>query len=119
MLNRENKTAITRKGMVSNRLNKFSIRKYTVGTASILVGTTLIFGLGNQEAKAAESTNKELNEATTSASDNQSSDKVDMQQLNQEDNTKNDNQKERFFIFYGGKVKLPAFFNTQKAQLPL
>ncbi|MBU7076811.1 SdrD B-like domain-containing protein, partial [Staphylococcus aureus] len=73
---------------------KFSIRKYTVGTASILVGTTLIFGLGNQEAKAAESTNKELNEATTSASDNQSSDKVDMQQLNQEDNTKNDNQKE-------------------------
>ncbi len=25
----------------------------------------------------------------------------------------------RFFIFYGGKVKLPAFFNTQKAQLPL
>ncbi|HGL3091552.1 TPA: SdrD B-like domain-containing protein, partial [Staphylococcus aureus] len=94
MLNRENKTTITRKGMVSNRLNKFSIRKYTVGTASILVGTTLIFGLGNQEAKAAESTNKELNEATTSASDNQSSDKVDMQQLNQEDNTKNDNQKE-------------------------
>ncbi|HDI6496253.1 TPA: carboxypeptidase regulatory-like domain-containing protein, partial [Staphylococcus aureus] len=94
MLNRENKTVITRKGMVSNRLNKFSIRKYTVGTASILVGTTLIFGLGNQEAKAAESTNKELNEATTSASDNQSSDKVDMQQLNQEDNTKNDNQKE-------------------------
>ncbi|MBE2152906.1 YSIRK-type signal peptide-containing protein, partial [Staphylococcus argenteus] len=53
MLNRENKTAMTRKGMVSNRLNKFSIRKYTVGTASILVGTTLIFGLGNQEAKAA------------------------------------------------------------------
>ncbi|WP_070021753.1 MSCRAMM family adhesin SdrD, partial [Staphylococcus aureus] len=94
MLNRENKTAMTRKGMVSNRLNKFSIRKYTVGTASILVGTTLIFGLGNQEAKAAESTNKELNEATTSASDNQSNSKVDNQQLNQEDNTKNDNQKE-------------------------
>ncbi|HDA6579942.1 TPA: carboxypeptidase regulatory-like domain-containing protein, partial [Staphylococcus aureus] len=88
------KTATNRKGMISNRLNKFSIRKYTVGTASILVGTTLIFGLGNQEAKAAESTNKELNEATTSASDNQSSGKVDMQQLNQEDNTKNDNQKE-------------------------
>ncbi len=51
MLNRENKTAITRKGMVSNRLNKFSIRKYTVETASILVGTTLIFGLGNQKVR--------------------------------------------------------------------
>lgn len=54
MINRDNKKAITKKGMISNRLNKFSIRKYTVGTASILVGTTLIFGLGNQEAKAAE-----------------------------------------------------------------
>ncbi len=51
MLNRENKTAITRKGMVSNRLNKFSIRKYTVGTASILVGTTLIFGLGTKKQR--------------------------------------------------------------------
>ncbi|SGT58964.1 DNA-binding protein [Staphylococcus aureus] len=28
-------------------------------------------------------------------------------------------RKKGFFIFYGGKVKLPAFFNTQKAQLPL
>ena len=53
MINRDNK-GNNKKGMISNRLNKFSIRKYTVGTASILVGTTLIFGLGNQEAKAAE-----------------------------------------------------------------
>ena len=55
--------------MISNRLNKFSIRKYTVGTASILVGTTLIFGLGNQEAKAAENTsteNAKQDDATTS-----------------------------------------------------
>ncbi len=35
-----------------------------------------------------------MNEATTSASDNQSSDKVDMQQTNEKNNTKNDNQKE-------------------------
>ncbi len=35
MINRDNKKAITKKGMISNRLNKFSIRKYTVGTASI------------------------------------------------------------------------------------
>ncbi|HAR7304380.1 TPA: YSIRK-type signal peptide-containing protein, partial [Staphylococcus aureus] len=69
MINRDNKKAITKKGMISNRLNKFSIRKYTVGTASILVGTTLIFGLGNQEAKAAESTsteNAKQDDATTS-----------------------------------------------------
>ena len=57
------KTAINRKGMIPNRLNKFSIRKYSVGTASILVGTTLIFGLSGHEAKAAEHTNGELNQS--------------------------------------------------------
>ena len=48
--------------MIPNRLNKFSIRKYSVGTASILVGTTLILGYGH-EAKAAEHTNGELNQS--------------------------------------------------------
>ncbi|HCZ8367783.1 TPA: carboxypeptidase regulatory-like domain-containing protein, partial [Staphylococcus aureus] len=87
MLNRENKTAMTRKGMVSNRLNKFSIRKYTVGTASILVGTTLIFGIGSQEAKAAEVTNKEMKEDATSVNNDQVSKKVDTGQLNKDANT--------------------------------
>ncbi|MCS4627431.1 carboxypeptidase regulatory-like domain-containing protein, partial [Staphylococcus aureus] len=87
MLNRENKTAMTRKGMVSNRLNKFSIRKYTVGTASILVGTTLIFGIGSQEAKAAEVTNKEMKEDATSVNNDQVSKKVDAGQLNKDGNT--------------------------------
>nr|WP_236566446.1 SdrD B-like domain-containing protein [Staphylococcus aureus] len=73
--------------MVSNRLNKFSIRKYTVGTASILVGTTLIFGLGNQEAKAAEVTNKEMKEDATSVNNDQVSKKVDTEQLNNGGNT--------------------------------
>ncbi|TGE10670.1 SdrD B-like domain-containing protein, partial [Staphylococcus petrasii] len=36
-----------------NRLNKYSIRKFTVGTASILVGASLVFGTG-EEAKAEE-----------------------------------------------------------------
>nr|WP_115354520.1 YSIRK-type signal peptide-containing protein [Staphylococcus hominis] len=39
---------------ISNRLNKYSIRKFTVGTASILVGATLIFGHADNEVKAAE-----------------------------------------------------------------
>ncbi|WP_278007878.1 YSIRK-type signal peptide-containing protein, partial [Staphylococcus simulans] len=45
-----------------NKLNKYSIRKFTVGTASILVGATLFLGVNN-EAQAEEivnSTNKEL-----------------------------------------------------------
>ncbi|WP_070663653.1 MULTISPECIES: YSIRK-type signal peptide-containing protein, partial [unclassified Staphylococcus] len=39
---------------LSNKLNKYSIRKFTVGTASILLGSTLIFGSSSHEAKAAE-----------------------------------------------------------------
>ncbi|MGO3049045.1 MAG: YSIRK-type signal peptide-containing protein, partial [Staphylococcus sp.] len=39
--------------------NKFSIRKFTVGTASILVGTTLIFGVSHNEVKAEEQINAE------------------------------------------------------------
>ncbi|WRN72174.1 YSIRK-type signal peptide-containing protein [Staphylococcus aureus] len=35
-------------------MNKYSIRKFTIGTASILVGSTLIFGIGSGEAKADE-----------------------------------------------------------------
>ncbi|PBJ84609.1 hypothetical protein CLR87_12800, partial [Staphylococcus epidermidis] len=37
-----------------NKLNKYSIRKFTVGTASILVGATLIFGAGHNVAEATE-----------------------------------------------------------------
>ncbi|PNZ83633.1 hypothetical protein CD127_03895, partial [Staphylococcus petrasii] len=40
---------------LSNKLNKYSIRKFTAGTASILVGATLIFG-ADYEAQAAENT---------------------------------------------------------------
>ena len=36
-----------------NVQNKYSIRKFTVGAASILVGATLIFGAGQEEAQAA------------------------------------------------------------------
>ncbi|MBR8891907.1 YSIRK-type signal peptide-containing protein, partial [Staphylococcus aureus] len=79
------KTAINRKGMIPNRLNKFSIRKYSVGTASILVGTTLIFGLSGHEAKAAEHTNGELNQSkneTTVPTENKTTEKVDSRQQN-------------------------------------
>lgn len=45
-----------------NKLNKYSIRKFTVGTASILVGATLIFGAGHDVAKASEEdTNSQSN----------------------------------------------------------
>ncbi|MGW8044074.1 YSIRK-type signal peptide-containing protein [Staphylococcus shinii] len=42
-----------RQGFLPNRLNKYSIRKFTVGTASLLIGATLVMGVGN-EAQADE-----------------------------------------------------------------
>ncbi|MGS0665578.1 YSIRK-type signal peptide-containing protein, partial [Staphylococcus arlettae] len=47
-----------------NRQNKYSIRKFTVGTASLLIGATLVFGIGN-EAKADE-TSKTTGQASFS-----------------------------------------------------
>uniref|UniRef100_UPI001EFB15B6 YSIRK-type signal peptide-containing protein n=2 Tax=unclassified Mammaliicoccus TaxID=2803851 RepID=UPI001EFB15B6 len=52
---------------IPNRFNKYSIRKFTVGTASILVGATLIFGIG-EEAKADEQQNSSVQ--SQSADDN-------------------------------------------------
>nr|WP_282705386.1 YSIRK-type signal peptide-containing protein [Staphylococcus haemolyticus] len=49
--------------------NKYSIRKFTVGTASILVGATLIFGAGH-EAQAAENTTDAINATEDSNSAN-------------------------------------------------
>ncbi|HDY9427734.1 TPA: fibrinogen-binding adhesin SdrG C-terminal domain-containing protein, partial [Staphylococcus argenteus] len=89
------KTTTTRNGMVPSKLNKFSIRKYTVGTASILVGTTLIFGLSNHEAKAAESTSEEINKAkneATGTNEKQVSEKVDSSQQNGNVQTKTSEQ---------------------------
>ncbi|WP_206167751.1 YSIRK-type signal peptide-containing protein [Staphylococcus rostri] len=49
-----------------NRNNRYSIRKFTVGTASILIGATLVFGVANDDAQAEE---KDAVEETVSASD--------------------------------------------------
>ena len=36
------KVLLIKSGFLPNKLNKYSIRKFTVGTASILLGSTLI-----------------------------------------------------------------------------
>ncbi|MCT1484266.1 YSIRK-type signal peptide-containing protein, partial [Staphylococcus hominis] len=55
---------------ISNKLNKYSIRKFTVGTASILVGATLIFGHADNEAKAAEENHIENTSLNSIENDN-------------------------------------------------
>ncbi|UXR76085.1 Ig-like domain-containing protein [Staphylococcus sp. IVB6233] len=52
MANKKTKSS-TRFDFLPNKQNKYSIRKFTVGTASILVGATLVFGAYN-DAQAAE-----------------------------------------------------------------
>ena len=49
-------------------MNKYSIRRFTVGTASILVGSTLLFGIGN-EAHAAEKNQESNTTANVADSD--------------------------------------------------
>lgn len=44
----------------ARRSNRYSIRKFTLGTASIIVGATLVFGIGG-EARAAEVNNSSQN----------------------------------------------------------
>ena len=62
--NKQNK----RLDFIPNKQNKYSIRKFTVGTASILVGAALIFGSANDEAKAAE---KDQVSTTTNSNEEQ------------------------------------------------
>ncbi|GJF75201.1 hypothetical protein SA19223_13080 [Staphylococcus argenteus] len=36
---------------LSNKQNKYSIRRFTVGTTSVIVGATILFGIGNHHHK--------------------------------------------------------------------
>ena len=66
-MTKKNKTRSRRFDYLPNRANKYSIRKFTVGTTSILIGATLVFGI-DHDAKAAETTTPPAT-STTTASD--------------------------------------------------
>ncbi|REH95924.1 YSIRK-type signal peptide-containing protein, partial [Staphylococcus felis] len=51
---RQNKSKNSRLDFLPNRANKYAIRRFTVGTASILIGSILFLGTNQNEAKAAE-----------------------------------------------------------------
>ncbi|MCD8870831.1 Ig-like domain-containing protein [Staphylococcus gallinarum] len=54
---------------ISSQRNKYSIRKLTVGTASLLIGATLVFGLGN-EAYADELASQEKKHTVANSNEN-------------------------------------------------
>ncbi|MUN95140.1 YSIRK-type signal peptide-containing protein, partial [Staphylococcus sp. 170179] len=60
------KNSKKRLDFLPNTLNKYSIRKFTVGTASILVGATLFLGVSN-EAEAAEKIDSPTKEKVATA----------------------------------------------------
>lgn len=76
------------KNPFTNRKNRYSIRKFTVGTASIIIGATLLFGAG-QDAKAAEEDgySQEVGKDTSDSSD----DHADVQ-TKQTETSNNDTQ---------------------------
>ena len=79
-----------KQGFLPNVLNKYAIRKFTVGTASLLIGATLVFGVGGV-ARADEIDN------ATSQNGNSTKDKsepVDVEELSNSDNTTNQSVKE-------------------------
>uniref|UniRef100_UPI003F54C919 YSIRK-type signal peptide-containing protein n=1 Tax=Staphylococcus ureilyticus TaxID=94138 RepID=UPI003F54C919 len=69
---------------IPNRLNKYSIRKFTVGTASILVGATLLFGIG-EEAKANEQQNNSVQSQPNNLNDDGQSEKAIEKQTSTEE----------------------------------
>ncbi|MBA8760504.1 YSIRK-type signal peptide-containing protein, partial [Staphylococcus schleiferi subsp. coagulans] len=68
-------------GLSPNKQNKYSIRKYTVGTASLLIGSTLIFGVHTKDANAAE----EVAKQTLSAEENKEESVDQSKELKDED----------------------------------
>ncbi|WP_281185872.1 SdrD B-like domain-containing protein [Staphylococcus schleiferi] len=68
-------------GISPNKQNKYSIRKYTVGTASLLIGSTLIFGVHAKDANAAE----EVAKQTLSAEENKEESVNQSKELNDEE----------------------------------
>ncbi len=68
-------------GLSPNKQNKYSIRKYTVGTASLLIGSTLIFGVHAKDANAAE----EVAKQTLSAEENKEESVDQSKELNDEE----------------------------------
>ena len=97
MINKKN-NLLTKKKPIANKSNKYAIRKFTVGTASIVIGATLLFGLGHNEAKAEENSVQDVKDSNTddelSDSNDQSSDeeKNDVINNNQSINTDDNNQ---------------------------
>ncbi|EZT42239.1 clumping factor B, partial [Staphylococcus aureus S63_POEL] len=68
---------------MSNKQNKYSIRRFTVGTTSVIVGATILFGIGNHQAQASEQSNDTTQSSKNNASaDSEKNNMIETPQLN-------------------------------------
>lgn len=74
------------KNPFSNRKNRYSIRKFTVGTASIIIGATLLFGV-DKDAEAAEddSYSQDVSKDASNSNDDQVETKSNQTEINNKD----------------------------------
>ncbi|MFO3719214.1 SdrD B-like domain-containing protein [Staphylococcus felis] len=66
------KTTKSRMDFLPNRANRYAIRRFTVGTASILIGATLVLGV-HHDAQAAEEDSTSLNSENSDATQSETS----------------------------------------------
>ena len=67
---------------LSNKQNKYSIRRFTVGTTSVIVGATILFGIGNHQAQASEQSNDTTQSSKNNASADSENNTIETPQLN-------------------------------------
>ncbi|MFO3692013.1 Rib/alpha-like domain-containing protein, partial [Staphylococcus felis] len=95
---KNNKPNSRRLDFLPNRQNKYSIRKFTVGTASILVGVTLLLGAHNdaqaeeisQKANATEENTKENDEDNLNSLENIGSEAIEEESAEEEASLQDD-----------------------------
>ncbi|MCG2388080.1 putative Ig domain-containing protein [Staphylococcus epidermidis] len=86
-----------KQGFLPNLLNKYGIRKLSAGTASLLIGATLVFGI-NGQVKAAETDNTFSQNEDNKTNDSESSDEeLVKSEDNQTSNTSTDTTLESEF----------------------
>ncbi|MBM0868597.1 nucleosome binding factor SPN SPT16 subunit [Staphylococcus auricularis] len=89
MKKRKKRSGSRRLDFLPNRMNKYSIRKFTVGTASILIGATLFFGVNN-DAQASEVDNENKETTTQGTTHSDATTEQQSPEVTQEESTENE-----------------------------
>lgn len=98
----------------ANEKQRFSIRKLTIGAASVLLGTTLLWANGNQ-VKADENTNADANDNNTQTSGQSTDDKVTSPQTGNTYTTESELAKQKAETTQSSEITTPEKMGGVKA----